>query len=260
MSTPRFREEQPVAWAFHRNTSRWPFNVLDPDEKEGHQLAPKEYLGARYRPLPAPVQPDMTLARAIRSRLSCRRFAGRSLTEQEVGTLLHAAYGVQEQLELEGLEFSMRPVPSGGALYPLEVYLLARDVGGLEEGVYHYAALTHGLEEVGLVPLPPAFLSYLFMGQPYVAAAGAIAVVTAVVHRSLRKYGDRGFRYILFEAGHLAQNLNLMASACGLGTLDLGGFFDQDLATLLRISLEEEVPLYAVAMGHPVEDGKTTRW
>jgi SagB-type dehydrogenase family enzyme len=82
-------------------------------------------------------------------------------------------------------------------------------------------------------------------------SASAVVVLTAVVHRSLRKYGDRGYRHLLIEAGHVAQNLNLVAAAMSLGTLSLGGFFDQDLAALLDVSLEVEIPLYAVAVGIP---------
>jgi SagB-type dehydrogenase family enzyme len=251
MTELEFPDQQPIAWVYHRNTSRWPFNVLDPEESEGHQLPPKEYARARYHPLPTPHQPNASLCEALKSRLSCRRFARTTLTQQTVGTVLHAGYGVQQRLELGNLEFPVRSVPSAGALYPLELYLLARDVEGLDPGVYHYAILTHGLEEVRLVPLPPKFLEYLFMGQYYVGTAGALVVLTAVVHRSLRKYGDRGYRYVLFEAGHVAQNVNLMGAACGLGTLNLGGFFDQDLAALLDVPLESEIPLYAVAVGDP---------
>lgn len=251
MSDEEFREAQPVAWAFHRNTSRWPFNVLEPEEAQEHQLPPKEYPGAPYVALPPPALPDTPLAETIRSRCSCRRFTGDEMTQAALGTVLYGALGILDRLEFGSLEFLERPLPSAGALYPLELYLLARAVEGLEPGVYHYAAVTHGLEQVRLVPLPEAYLGYLFMGQHYVGRAAAMLVLTAVVHRSLRKYGDRGYRYLLLEAGHLAQNVNLVASACGLGTLNLGGFFDQELAQLLGIPPATEIPLYAIAVGPP---------
>lgn len=65
------------------------------------------------------------------------------------------------------------------------------------------------------------------------------------------KYGDRGYQYIMFEAGHCAQNMNLMAAGLGLGTPNLGGFFDFDLATLLDIDIEHELPLYSMVLGIP---------
>ena len=251
MSEQSFRGEQPIAWEFHRNTSRWPFNIVEPEESSELQLPPKEYPEARYIPLPAPEPAAGSLESALRSRFSCRRFADATLSRAALGDLLHATSGVVGRTDVAGVEFLERPAPSAGALYSLETYVLARAVEGLEAGVYHYAVVTHGLEEVRLAPLHYTFLTYLFMGQHYVADAAAILVFTSVVHRSLRKYDDRGYRYLLFEAGHMAQNANLAASAAGLGSLNLGGFFDSDLCALLAIEDDEEVPLYAVAVGPP---------
>jgi SagB-type dehydrogenase family enzyme len=245
-----FREEQPIAWAFHRNTSRWPFNVVEPEESSEFQLPPKEYSDLPYVPLPPPEPFGVTLDDAIRSRFSCRRFAHAELAQAALGDLLHAAAGVLGRTHIGSLEFLERPVPSAGALYSLETYVLAPAVEGLEPGVYHYAIVTHGLEQVRAAPLHRTFLTYLFMGQHYVASAAAVLVLTSVLHRSLRKYDDRGYRYLLFEAGHMAQNANLAAAARGLGTLNLGGFFDNDLCVLLDVDAEEEIPLYALALGH----------
>jgi len=251
MSEPSFRDDQPIAWEFHRNTSRWPFNTLEPDEQSEFQLAPKEYPEAPYVALPAPQPFDVSLEQALRSRFSCRQFEDVALGTQELGNLLHAVAGILGRTRLGSTEFVERPVPSAGSLYSLETYVLARSVEGLEQGAYHYAVVTHGIERVREAPLHRAFLAYLFMGQHYVADASAILVFTSVVHRSLRKYEDRGYRYVLFEAGHMAQNANLAAAASGLGAFNLGGFFDSDLCVLLDVDADEEIPLYAVAVGTP---------
>ena len=246
-----FREDYPTAWAFHRNTSRWPFNMLELPREPGAEPPFKEYLDLPSLPLPRPELPEASLKQALAARLSCRRFSGAAITPQQLSTLLAAAYGIQGRLTLGGLEFLERPVPSGGGLYPLEIYLLIREVADVAPGIYHYAALHHALEQIAAVRLPRPLISELFMGQPYLATAAAIAVLVAVVERSLWKYRDRGYRYLLLEAGHVAQNLNLVAPALGLGSLNLGGFFDADLAGLLRIDLDREIPLYAVALGVP---------
>jgi SagB-type dehydrogenase family enzyme len=83
-----------------------------------------------------------------------------------------------------------------------------------------------------------------------------VVVITAVPGRSLWKYGDRGYRYLLLEAGHAAQNLNLAAVEAGLGCCNLGGFFDEELAGLLLVDTEEEMPLYAVAVGVPASSDR----
>jgi SagB-type dehydrogenase family enzyme len=89
------------------------------------------------------------------------------------------------------------------------------------------------------------------MGQTYVTQAAGVLMLTAVVQRTMRKYGDRGYRYILLEAGHVAQNVNLAATALGIGTVDLGGFFDDEMGSLLGSDRRVEVALYGVAFGNP---------
>lgn len=162
--------------------------------------------------------------------------------------MLHGSYGVLDIIELWG-EFCERPVPSGGGLYPLELYVLAQRVRGLDGGVYHYVPLGHRLEVVRSDALPSHPSSEMFLGQPYLVNAAAIVVITAVVQRSLWKYEDRGYRYIVLEAGHVAQNLNLCAAALGIASLNLGGFFDEDIMALCRLDPHRELALYGVALG-----------
>jgi SagB-type dehydrogenase family enzyme len=250
MSTPAFRDSDPVAWFFHRNTSRWAFHPPPPAGPETPQ-PPKEYVDAPLVRLPAPRLPASTLADAIAARASCRRFGDEAIGLDDLSALLAAGYGVAHRGVLGQAEFLDRPVPSGGGLYPLELYVLAHRVDGLAPGIHHYAPLHHGLEQLVDVPVPPHVVADLFLGQPYVGDAGVVVVLTAVVRRCLVKYGDRGYRYVLFEAGHVAQNLNLAAAAAGLGSCNLGGFFDQDLADVLGLDTEEEVPVYGVAIGRP---------
>jgi SagB-type dehydrogenase family enzyme len=242
-----FRVDHPVAWAFHRRTSRWAFNMHDLNAQP--DVAPfKEDLDAEIVELPAPTLPAASLAAAIAGRTSCRDFRGAPIDLARLGDLLHAAYGVLGTIDLWG-EFCERPVPSGGGLYPLELYVLTQHVGGLTGGAYHYVPVSHLLEVVRPDPLPSLLTAEMFLGQPYLRDAAAVVVLTAVVERSLWKYEDRGYRYVLLEAGHAAQNLNLCATALGLGCLNLGGFFDEDIAALLRLDGDHEVALYGVAVG-----------
>jgi SagB-type dehydrogenase family enzyme len=81
-------------------------------------------------------------------------------------------------------------------------------------------------------------------------------VLTAVVERALAKYCDRGYRYLLLEAGHAAQNLELAAAALSLGACDLGGFVDHDITELLDLDGDEEIPLHSVAVGLPAGEGR----
>jgi SagB-type dehydrogenase family enzyme len=208
----------------------------------------KEDLDADVLALPAAQLPDLPLADALLRRSSCRRFSGSAIAVAQLATLLHAAYGVLATVELGG-EFCERPVPSGGGLYPLELYVIAQNVDGLGAGVHHYVPLGHLLETVRPDALPSLLTAEMFLGQPYLIEAAALVVITATVERSMWKYEDRGYRYILLEAGHVAQNVNLCAEALGLASLNLGGFLDEDLARLLKLDEEREIALYGVAVG-----------
>jgi len=128
--------------------------------------------------------------------------------------------------------------------------VLAQRVQQLDGGVYHYVPLGHRLEVVRPDALPAHLSSEMFLGQPYLVQAAAIVVITAVVERSLWKYDDRGYRYIVLEAGHVAQNINLCAAGLGLASLNLGGFFDEDVTALLKLDPDREIVLYGIALGH----------
>lgn len=243
-----FRDDYPLAWTFHRSTSRWPFNMHGLNAPT-HETPPfKEDLDAIAEALEPPHLPDASLAHVLRRRVSCRRFAPEPIERRQLGTLLYGAYGVFDIVDLWG-EFCERPVPSGGGLYPLELYVLCQRVRDLEGGVYHYMPLGHRLEVVRRAALPSHLSSEMFLGQPYLVNAAAIIVITAVVQRSLWKYEDRGYRYIVLEAGHVAQNLNLCAEGMGIASLNLGGFFDEDVMALLKLDQDREIALYGVALG-----------
>jgi SagB-type dehydrogenase family enzyme len=210
----------------------------------------KEYPAAQLRTLPKPGEVSLATGDAIARRRSCRQFAEQPLPLAELSTLLQSAYGLGEPYSNGGQVMFDRPVPSGGGCYPLELYALVRHVDGIPAGIYHYSARRHTLEALGPSP-KPAELETLFLNQPWVAKAHVIIVITAVASRLLHRYGDRGYRYLLIEAGHVGQNLALVANASGLGSLSLGGFFDDELSYMLGLDSAVELPVYCVALGAP---------
>jgi SagB-type dehydrogenase family enzyme len=248
-STP-LRQFIPVAWHFHQNTARWAHNA-DAASGDAMPLPSRENGLLPTVPLPKPHKVEKSLGELLRERASCRSFATSQLRLKDVSTLLLHGYGVQGQDQYDRMAFHRRSVPSGGGLYPLEVNLICRHVAGLAPGVYHYHPPTHSLETMRNADLPKVYLDYLFMGQSDLTSAPLLLVLSGALHRNCKKYGDRGYRYALFEAGHLMQNINLCASAIGLGSCNIGGFFDVELAGLLGFDFALEVPLYAAAVGKP---------
>jgi SagB-type dehydrogenase family enzyme len=246
-----FKELWPLAWTFHRNTNRWPHNALISAERDAYQGPGKEYPDQPFVRLPPPAEPDIRLFEALKARYSCRRFIDAAIGLDSLSICLFAAYGVTGKSEIGPMEFLERMVPSGGGLYPLELYVVGRKVTDLAPGVYHYDGLNHGLELIRDVLVPKSLSDYIFMGQDYITTASLTVVLTMSPARTMHKYGDRGYRYALLEAGHVAQNLNIVAGALNLGTCNVGGFFDDDLSSLLKLDLDSEVVAYAVALGIP---------
>ncbi len=83
-----------------------------------------------------------------------------------------------------------------------------------------------------------------------ITSTNIVIVIAGVFYRTMWKYGQRGYRYVWLDAGHLAENIYLIATALGLGAVSIGGFFDSELHTLLRLP-EDEWPLYALCVGYP---------
>lgn len=196
-------------------------------------------------PLPPAELGEISLAEAVAARRSRRAFGDRAVTTVELATLLHAAYGVTGSLP--STPQLLRTAPSGGALYPLELYVLPRRVEGLETALYHYDPLRHVLER--LAPLPVVVGSDLSPYGDLLERCGAVIAITAMFWRSRFKYGHRAYRFTLLEAGHVAQNALLAAAALGLAAVPLGGFYDRTVDALLGVDGLHEASLYLVPVG-----------
>lgn len=246
----------PLAWSYHRNSSRWVHNALTSDGNDDVPEPGTEHPNRPFSKLPAPMRVEGGLSDLTDLRCSCRDFSGAAIGLGQLGSVLHHAYGVWGTDHWGATEFLERPVPSGGGMFPLEAHAIVRDVEELTPGIYHYVPILHGLEQYREVRVPDPLLKYLFMGQYPVTMASTILVITAVVERSMKKYRDRGYRYMLLEAGHVAQNINLSCVGLGLQSLNIGGFFDDELSRLCGLSDQKEIALYAVAVGYGVSDDK----
>ena len=207
-------------------------------------------LGGVPAALPPPCRPNSTLWDAIEARRSRREFAPDPVAFDELATLLYAGYGVTHRLESPDGSGSLplRAVPSGGALYPLELYVAALRVDGLEAGLYHFDPFLCSLEivRVGLAAGDVAALSTY---PEIVSPCAALLLVAAVFGRTRFKYGLRGYRFALLEAGHVGQNMLLAATAFGLAAVPLGGFYDRPTDEFLGLDGVNESTLYTIAIG-----------
>ena len=141
----------------------------------------------------------------------------------------------------------MRTSPSAGALYPLEVYLVAGQVQELPKGIYKDRPHGHELVMVGEGD-KRSDLSAAALGQSCIKAGSINIVLTAVYERTARKYGNRAERYVHMEIGHAAQNIYLQAVALGLGTVVVGAFDDERVKKVLMMETDED-PLCIMPIG-----------
>ena len=206
--------------------------------------------------LPPPRRPELALWDAIAARRSRRAFGTAPVGSDELSTLLQAGYGVTGALESpDGVRaLPLRAVPSGGALYPLELYVAALRVRGLDPGLYHFDPLRSGLAllRAGLASDEVTALSTY---PEIVSGCGVLLLVAAIFGRTRFKYGLRGYRFALLEAGHVGQNVVLAATALGLAAVPLGGFYDRPTDEFLGLDGVNESTLYTIAIGAARNDG-----
>jgi SagB-type dehydrogenase family enzyme len=193
--------------------------------------------------LPSPLPLRIRLGEAIERRRSAPPDVLRPIRVRELSTLLACSYSARPSTRTE----RRRPVPSAGALYPLELYVLAQAVGELDPGVYHYNPFRHALSLLWPVDRPG--VRGALVDPALAERAAAVIVVTAVFWRSRIKYGQRGYRFALLEAGHLVQNAVLAATQLDLAALPFGGFYDRRLDALVGADGLDEASVHGLVLG-----------
>ena len=201
----------------------------------------------RFAMIKVPLSRDLDVAvdgieKAIAGRRSERRFSGKQMSAAELSHILYYACGITDRRD------GLRAAPSAGATYPIEVYPVINNIEGLTRGVYHYAVVDHQLEVVREGDFRRDTVRAA-VGQSFLAEANAVLVLSAIFYRTQRRYGERGDRYILFEAGHIAQNACLTATSMGLGSCVVGAFDDTAFNRLVGADGKNESVLYLVAVG-----------
>ena len=132
----------------------------------------------------------------------------------------------------------------------METYLSVQSVAGLDEGLYHYRIQDHSLELLAGGDYREA-VSAAALGQSFTEEANVVFIWTAVFGRSGWKYGERAYRYVYLDAGHIAQNLALASVALGLGSCQIAALFDDEANSLIGVDGLEESVIYMTAVGQP---------
>lgn len=186
----------------------------------------------------------------LQNRRSLRKYSPEPISLEHLAFMLWASQGSTGQAG----KYLFRTAPSGGALYPVETYISVHSIKGLAAGLYHFDAEHFALDRLTEQDEAEA-VALACLDQRFMAQAPVTFLWTGIFRRAMSKYGDRGMRYILLDAGHICQNLLLAAEAIGCGGCPIGAFYDSELNQLLQIDGEEESILYGASVGGKVLPG-----
>lgn len=241
---------------FHENSKTSRIDPHPPDELVLARMR-EQFDSLPYDSMPEVILPQeiapfaLTLGDALIGRESCRNMRPGPMSMSQLGTILYSGYGVNRSNEGTAFVRPFRTVPSGGGLYPLEIYFHTANVEGMTAGLYHYNAVRHRAYRLREGDFGFDIGNGLVQKNLAVDAS-VIFFLTGIFDRSVFKYGDRGYRFVLLESGHVSQNMNLAAAGLGFGALNIGGFMDRTIDEFLGVDGVNHSTVYMLAVGQAV--------
>jgi SagB-type dehydrogenase family enzyme len=245
---------------FHFLTKDTPYVGGDWTAEQERQIVPKTPPPPQFKTideaeritLPRPERPSDAFFETLHARRTHRTFSKAAISVVHVSQLLKTTWGVQGYVDAQLYgRLPLKTSPSGGARHPIEAYLLALRVEGLNAGMYHYRAQDHCLEKMP-VEATPAIARQYCADQSYAAQAAALFIMTAVFGRTMWKYRHpRAYRVVLLDAGHLGQTFCLTATRMGLAPFSTAALKDTLIENDLGIDGISESVLYVLGVGLP---------
>lgn len=226
-------------------------NMIETDQQSGGAQPPleKPHDNKGIINLPKPQTDkkyDVNLLDLINERTSVRAYTDEAVEQSELSYFLWCTQGVKSERRDKA---TFRTVPSAGARHALETYLLINNVQGLKKGVYRYIASKHAIVPINLDDGIGDCLLAACLGQGVVTSSAVTFFWAADINRMVYRYGQRGYRYIHLDAGHVCQNLYLAAESLGCGACAIAAFDDDDTNTALGLDGEKEFVVYVATLG-----------
>jgi len=222
-----------------------------PDHERGVPMPALEWPVAAPPPLIALPDPHLACAPVdihtlIAQRRTQRAYAPDPLALAELSFLLWSTQGVQKYTPGER---TLRTVPSAGARHALETLLLVNNVDGLAPALYRYVATRHALAVFSSNESMLDDVRDGFRNMNLVTLSAVVFIWVCVLERMTWRFGERGWRYVLLDAGHVCENLYLAGEACGCGTCAIGVFNDADINAALGLDGAGQFVMYAASLG-----------
>lgn len=193
---------------------------------------------------------DDSFFKVMLSRASTRDYTSKKIPFDVFSKFITASYGRNgRELKLDKHNtMPLRTVPSAGGLFPIELYIAIFNVQDIPMGIYHYNPINSELELLKSGDYRKEVIQY-YQNFKQIGDSSALVMMTSVYNRTIEKYGERGWRFIFLDAGHIGQNLYLSASKLGIGITTLGGGYDADINRFLDLNDNEEVYVYGAVIG-----------
>ncbi|HEY8910217.1 MAG TPA: SagB/ThcOx family dehydrogenase [Desulfosporosinus sp.] len=184
--------------------------------------------------------------KTIEQRKSVRNYSELPLTVDQLSYLLWCTQGVKEVFQGRS---TLRNVPSAGARHAFETYLLINNVEGITPGVYRFLVMEHSLICVSLDKDIADKITKACLNQTFVKSCAVTFIWSAVPYRMNWRYGERGYRYLYLDAGHVCQNLYLSAESINCGTCAIAAYSDDELNQILGLDGKEQFVIYLATVG-----------
>lgn len=214
-------------------------------KKLQHALMTDPYRSLKLIALPTASRIHYPLSEAIINRMSCRKnMIPKTISLQDLSDFLYYGYGLNQK--------GFKNAPSAGALYPLDIYVYCANIEVINPGLYYYVSEEHGLKCLSQTKKMEEFVHFFADQLIYeiVHHASLYIFITASFLKNIWKYSERGYRFSLIEAGHIAQNLDLIASAKNLSCINIGGFHDAEVNQFLELDGVFDANLYLIGLGY----------
>ena len=212
--------------------------------------AVKQYPGAHSVSLPTPKPGENTFTHLAAARTSGRNFASTELSVADISAILY--WSMCESVphnQTDVTDFVRRPYPSGGAKFPIEAYVLTDNHNELGTAGYHYRPDTHVLERVVGLSQDQMQVIKKGYGYQFVSDIPVLFVFSYIRERNVPKYGYFGEKLALLEAGHIGQNIVMMATDCAVQAVPLAGGDYVNLDSLLELDSYNESSFYTIGLG-----------
>lgn len=197
-----------------------------------------------FKLIPLPESSSNFLYRELLQKRTSGAGVIQETTLEQLSYILQCGYGLQNVEDRK----EHRTVPSAGMRYPLEIYaIFFKEISGCKSGIYHYDIRNHALELAVDISFSENEILSCFE-EKWLMKANGVICITSVFERIVEKYGNRGYRYILLEAGHSAQNMILAATENNIHMTPVGGVNEDVLEKEMRLNAASERIVYVLAI------------